>query len=64
MPLSPKDLLRRHAQATHGWAALLWLAFAPVVVTTELKKSIEFLVFISIYAVVVGHWSGWSAERD
>jgi hypothetical protein len=40
------------------------LLFAPVVVTTELKKSIEFLVFISVYAVVVGHWSGWSAERD
>lgn len=24
---------------------------------------IPYLVFVSIYANMVGHWSGWSAER-
>lgn len=24
---------------------------------------IPYLIFVSIYANVVGHWSGWSAER-
>lgn len=28
-----------------------------------LRQSIAWLVFLSVYAIVVGHWSGWSAER-
>jgi hypothetical protein len=28
-----------------------------------LRHSVPWLVFLSVYAIVVGHWSGWSAER-
>jgi hypothetical protein len=28
---------------------------------TGLKRSVPFLVFLSVYAVVAGHWSGWEA---
>lgn len=32
-------------------------------VSYVLRNSITWLVVLSVYAVVVGHWSGWSAER-
>ena len=28
-----------------------------------LRQSVPWLVFLSVYAIIVGHWSGWSAER-
>ncbi len=28
-----------------------------------LRESVPWLVFLSVYAIIVGHWSGWSAER-
>ncbi len=28
-----------------------------------LRESIAWLVVLSVYAIIVGHWSGWSAER-
>lgn len=28
-----------------------------------LQRSIAFLVFVSIYANVMGHWSSWQAAR-
>jgi predicted negative regulator of RcsB-dependent stress response len=27
------------------------------------SENIKFLVFISVYAVVTGHWSSWQAAR-
>lgn len=32
-------------------------------VSFVLRESVPWLVFLSVYAIVVGHWSGWSAER-
>lgn len=32
-------------------------------VSILLRESVPWLVFLSVYAIVVGHWSGWSAER-
>lgn len=40
----------------HGWAAVVWFVAAfPIMIW--LASSVPFLVFISVYAVVVGHWS-------
>lgn len=28
-----------------------------------LRQSVPWLVFLSVYAIIVSHWAGWSAER-
>jgi hypothetical protein len=52
----------RFAQAVHGWLTVIWLAATPLVILF-LRESVPFLVFISVYAVVTGHWSSWQAAR-
>jgi len=49
-------------QHLHGWLTVLWLAASPVIIIL-LRDSVPFLVFISVYAVVTGHWSSWQAAR-
>lgn len=46
----------------HMALMLLWV-FAGIPVSFWLRQSVPWLVFLSVYAIVVGHWSGWSAER-
>lgn len=41
---------------------LVWV-FVGLPVSYYLRESIAWLVFLSVYAIVVGHWSGFSAER-
>jgi hypothetical protein len=44
--------------------ALLILWVVPgLPVSYWLRESVPWLVFLSVYAIIVGHWSGWSAER-
>jgi hypothetical protein len=45
----------------HRTLTFVWLAMVPVAIFTDLKTSIVFLVFVSIYANVVGHWSAWQS---
>lgn len=46
----------------HGWATIVWfIAAFPICIL--LSESIAFIVFISVYAIVVGHWSSWQASR-
>ena len=46
----------------HGWLTVLWFVAAfPICI--YLNDSLPFLVFISVYAVVTGHWSSWQAAR-
>lgn len=46
----------------NGWLAIIWLvAAAPICIF--LSASVPFLVFVSVYAVVTGHWSSWQAAR-
>lgn len=40
----------------------LWLVVGTPV-SIMLRHSLAWLVFLSVYAIVVSHWSGWSAER-
>jgi hypothetical protein len=41
---------------------LVWV-FVGVPVSFLLRHSLAWIVLLSVYAIVVGHWSGWSAER-
>lgn len=44
--------------------ALMSLWIVPgIPISFWLRNSVPWLVFLSVYAIVVGHWSGWSAER-
>ena len=44
--------------------ALLFLwVFVGLPVSYVLRESITWVVILSVYAIIVGHWSGWSAER-
>lgn len=46
----------------NGWLAIIWFVAAfPICIF--LSTSVPFLVFISVYAVVTGHWSTWQASR-
>lgn len=41
----------------HRVLALAWLCAIPVALVTDLKTSIEFLVTISLWALVGSHWA-------
>jgi hypothetical protein len=41
---------------------LLWIV-PGIPVSYFLRYSVPWLVFLSVYAIIVGHGSGWSAER-
>ncbi len=48
----------------HGWATILWIGVT--VVTTLVidgNTAERFLVWVSCYANVMGHWSAWQASR-
>jgi hypothetical protein len=47
----------------HGWAAVFWFLFAFPACLTDLRNSVPLLVFVSVYANFVGHWSSWQASR-
>lgn len=44
-------------------ATFMWIAVVPVTLESSLKTSVTFLVFISIYANIVGHFSSYAAGR-
>lgn len=46
----------------HGWATVLWL-LASVPISIFLSTSVPFLVFISVYAVYMGHFGSWQSVR-
>lgn len=46
----------------HLAAMAIWIVVG-LPVSYVLRQSVPWLVFLSVYAIIVGHWSGWSAER-
>jgi uncharacterized protein involved in cysteine biosynthesis len=46
----------------HRWLTVIWF-IAVIHICIYLNDSVAFLVFISVYAVVTGHWSSWQAAR-
>lgn len=51
--------LRRY----HGVATLFWVAMVPVSVITGLWRSIEYVTFLSIWALVASEGGAWQASR-
>lgn len=47
----------------HGWLTIAWAAMIPVSVFTGLRNSVPYLVMLSVYALMVGHFSSWQAGR-
>lgn len=47
----------------NGWLALCWFLAAFPSMLTGIKNSVAYLVFLSIYAIVTGHWASWQAAR-
>lgn len=46
----------------HFLMMVLWTLMA-VPTVLWLKDSVPFIAFMSLYAIVVSHWSGWDAAR-
>jgi hypothetical protein len=49
-------------RAFHGWATLVWLIVS-LPLAVAYGSSVIFVTFLSLYAVVTGHWSAWQAAR-
>ncbi len=47
---------------THLYLSLMWLLLIPPSALWW-KDSVPYLVFISVYAVIMGHISSWQAAR-
>lgn len=44
----------------HGWLTILWFVAAfPIMYFWS--ENLPFIVFVSVYAVVTGHWSSYQA---
>ncbi len=54
---SPQNALK-----FHGFSTIFWL-LAAIPIAVFLANSVPFIVFISVYAVVMAHWSSWQAVR-
>lgn len=46
----------------HGWATVAWFAASPFL-AYRFGSSVVFVTFLSLYAIVTGHWSSWQAAR-
>lgn len=55
--MSPNTARKIHLALLAAWL------FIGVPVSLMWRESIAWVVFLSVYAVVVGHASAWSAER-
>ena len=49
-------------RAFHGWATIFWVAMT-IPSMLLWRDSLPYLVGLSVYAVVTGHWSSWQASR-
>ena len=56
--LTSPEFMRR----LHGLATFFWVGMA-VPSVLWWKESVPYLVGLSVYAVVTGHWSSWQASR-
>lgn len=46
----------------HGWLLIFWVLMIPPTVLWW-KSSLEYLVFISVYAIIAAHWVGYGEAR-
>lgn len=46
----------------HGWMTIIWFIIS-FPLAFYLGSSVVFVTFLSLYAIVTGHWSSWQAAR-
>jgi hypothetical protein len=46
----------------HGWATVVWFLVS-LPLAYMFGSSVVFVTFLSLYAIVTGHWSSWQAAR-
>lgn len=51
-----RTMIALHRGLLVAWTLMLPLSFV-------LRESIFWLVFMSHYTIIVGHWGGWDASR-
>lgn len=47
----------------HGWLTIFWLMMAPLSLYLGLLSSVTFISVLSVYALMIGHFSSWQAAR-
>lgn len=47
----------------HGWMTVAWAVMLPISILTGLKNSVPYLVGLSVYALMVGHFASWQGTR-
>lgn len=52
----------RTEQRIHGWAILIW-AGPGAAISYLLRQSVEWLVFLSVYAIFVSHIACWVSAK-
>ena len=52
-----------HSSKVHLVFLWTWLIPGSVVTILWLSNSVAFVAWMSLYAIVIGHWSSWQASR-
>ena len=52
----------KYAKAIHGWFTVIWLLVS-VPSALLFGDLVVFVTWLSLYAIVVAHWSSWQATR-
>ena len=47
----------------HRWIKWLWI-FPGIPISFLLRQSVPYVVFLSVYAIIVGHWSAEEAATE
>jgi len=47
----------------HAYAMWVFIIQIPIALFTDLKDSVPYLVFLSLWALVGAHWGAWQAAR-
>lgn len=47
----------------HGWATLFFLILGPVSWWLDWLSSVEFVAYLSLWALVASHWAAWQSSR-
>lgn len=50
------------AQKAHGWFTIIWF-FVSLPLVVLFGTLVLFVSWLSVYAIVTGHWAAWQAAR-
>lgn len=50
-------------KSLNGWLTVAWIVMVPVALLSGLKSSLVFIVLISLWANIAGHFAGWVSGR-